>query len=325
MTSRTPEAAQPGTSHLRPNSRMVGYGAVLVVGLVVLFLSWRIYVYTQLERDSAWVHFTGSGDLIGSLQEDDPVAIQGVTIGQVEEIRSASDGVRVRLRFWKHQKLWRDATATNLGNGMMGMRFVLLLPGADSLHPLDRNADIPGTFRPGIAEVMSGIQQVVAQVATIESGIHLIAAGDSLHRPLPREVMERVQALDDILGRMESIDRKVDPAVSKLQVASRGSAQAARGLDSTLPSVLAGLRRTDTLLVRSRELAVWLRQNARKGDSATRTVDRTLDPFTRDDSLLRRVESTLVVVDKLQAFLEGRTRVKYNFHIWGDNPSKHGE
>src|ERR1035437_4816473 len=156
--SSPPGGSLASQSHLRPNSRIVGYGTALAVGVLALLFSWRIYVYTVLERDYVWVHFTGSGDLIGSLQEDDPVAIQGVGVGQVEDIESVNDGVRVRLRFWKHQKLYRDAHATNVGNGLMGMRFVLLEPGQDSTPYLDRHADIPGQFRPGIAEVMSGIR-----------------------------------------------------------------------------------------------------------------------------------------------------------------------
>jgi len=312
-------------SHLRPNSRIVGYGTALVVGLLTLFFSWRIFVYTQLERDHAWVHFTGSGDLIGSLQEDDPVAIQGVTVGQVEEILSVRDGVRVKLRFWKHQKLWQDASASNVGNGLMGMRFVLLKQGIDTLHPLDRYADVPGRFNPGIAEVMSGIKEVVAKVQLIQDRVTLLAKGDSSRAPIARDLMQKVQDLDNLLGRMENLDRKIRPAATKAQSMARFGLVTARGLDSATPGILKGLRQTDTALVKARDIIATLRSLSRDADTAVQRTAAPLEPFTRNDSLLRKIQSTLVIVDQLQDFIDGKTKLKYNFHVLGDNPSKHGE
>ena len=312
-------------SHLRPNSRIVGYATALVVGLVALFLSWRIFVYTQLERDWAWVHFTGKGDLIGSLQEDDPVAVQGVTIGQIEEIQSVNDGVRVRLRFWKHQKLWKDASASNVGNGLMGMRFVLLRPGLDTLHPLDRNADVPGTFNPGIAEVMSGIEQVVARVQSVLDKTHQMAEGDAQHPALEKEISEKLAAVETILSRLDAFDRKMAPVGGKIQSTGRDVRKIAQDFDAQMPELILGLNRTDTALVKARELMASLRKLSRNADTMVQGVAKPLEPFSRDDSLLRKIESTLVVVDEVQDFVDGKIRTKYHFHIWGDNPSKHGE
>lgn len=312
-------------SHLRPNSRIVGYGTALAVGLLALFFSWRIYVYTVFERDYVWVHFTGSGDLIGSLQEDDPVAIQGVGVGQVEDIESVADGVRVRLRFWKHQKLYKDAEATNVGNGLMGMRFVLLEPGLDSTHYLDRHADIPGQFRPGIAEVMSGIEDVIAQVKALRGNTRAWVDGDSLHAPLPRQVMEKLQTVDVLLDKTDRFEKRMHAAGPGLRNLAKQGLSASRSLDSATPAVLAGLRTTDTLLVQAKGMILALRKLARDADTSVQQVSRPLEPFTRNDSLLLQIQATLKVVDQVQAFVDGKAKVKYHFHIWGDNPSKHGE
>lgn len=325
MTSQPPDGSLASRSHLRPNSRIVGYGTALAVGLVALFLSWRIFVYTQLERDYAWIHFTGKGDLIGSLQKDDPVAVQGVAIGQVEDIQSIQDGVRVRLRFWKHQKIFRDAHASNVGNGLMGMRFVLLEPGVDSLHILDRHADIPGSFNPGIAELMSRIEDVVAKVRGVQSRARALVEGDSANVPMQRKVMEKLDMVDHLLGGFDRFEGKVRKAGDGLTRLSRTGKTTARSLDSLQPQIAQQLRSVDTVLVQAQGMLVALRTVTSDADASVLSTARSLEPLTRDDSLLRRIESSLGAIDAIQGFVDGKTKIKYHFHIWGDNPSKHGE
>jgi len=300
----------------------VGYLAALAVGLFGLVCSWRIYVNTQLERDFVWVHFTGSGDLIGSLQEDDPVAIQGVDVGQVEDIESSRDGVRVGLRFWRHQRLYADAHATNVGNGLMGMRFVLLQPGTDVSHPLDRKADIPGVFQPGIAEVMSEIEDVVADVRTLRSRTTAMVDGDSTSTPLPAEVMDKLGAVDGLLDKTDRLERRlraVAPGIGKL---ARTEREATRSLDSAGPEALAGLRATDTLLLQAQGLVAALGKAARASDSTVRKVSRTVEPLSRDDSLLVRIQSALGTIDQIESFVVGKSDVKYHFHFFGGTEHK---
>jgi ABC-type transporter Mla subunit MlaD len=307
---------------LRPNSRIVGYLAVLAVGLFGLFCSWRIYVNTQLERDFVWVHFTGSGDLIGSLQEDDPVAIQGVDVGQVEEIQSSRDGVRVGLRFWKHQKLHADAHAINVGNGLMGMRFVLLEPGLDGSPALDRHADIPGFFQPGIAEVMSEIQDVVARVRTLRSRTAAIAEGDSNSTPLPTQVMDKLGAVDGLLDRTERLERRLGAVAPAVRNLDRTERDATRSIASAGPAVLTGLRTTDTLLVQAQGLVAALGKAARASDSTAREVSLAVEPLAKDDSLLVRIQSALGTIDQIQSFVVGKSDVKYHFHFFGGTEHK---
>lgn len=312
-------------THLRPNSRIVGYATVVAVTLAFMFFGWRFYTYTQLERDHVWVHFSGSGDLIGSLQPDDPVAIQGVDVGQVEEISSDTTGVRAKVRFWKRQKIHADAHAFNVGNGLMGMRYVLLLPGTDTLPPLDRDRDIPGTFQPGIAEVMSGIKDVVAKVGEILAWTEAQANGAPGKNPLHKDVLATLAKTDSVLSKIDRMlvrSRSLGPTL-------REGGQLAKHLADSLkhmePQLLGALASTDTALVQVRDLISRTRGTAKDANSMVRNAAAPLEPLMRDDSLLRKVERTLEVVDLLKDFVEGRTSVKTNITLFGDNPSKRGE
>ena len=315
-------ASQP---HLRPNSRIVGYATVSIVTLTVLLLGWRLYTYTQLERDHLWVHFSGTGDLIGSLQEDDPVAIQGVNVGQVEDIRSDSTGVVARLRFWKHQRIYRDARAVNVGNGLMGMRYVLLEPGIDSAHPLDRQAMIEGYFQPGVAEVMSGIQELVNKVRKIQAWVRDQANGTPGQAPLHRQILSQLAATDTLLQNIERVTHKAENLGPTLRSGSGLALGIADTLRAMEPDLVKTLASTDTLLLQIQHMVSQSRGLVHQGDTLVRDLAGPLEPLTRDDSLLRQVQRTLMVVDMLENFMDGKTRVKTNIHLLGNNPSKRGE
>jgi ABC-type transporter Mla subunit MlaD len=310
---------------LRPNSRIAGYATVAVVTLVLLLMGWRLYTYTHLSRDQVWVHFTGNGDLIGSLQDDDPVAIQGVNVGQVEEIRSDTTGVIVRLRFWKHQRIYRDAHAMNVGNGLMGMRYMLLERGLDSTHPLDRKSSIEGTFSPGIAEVMSGIQQVVDRVREIHLAIDTMARGAPGQSPFHQVLLEKLGTTEALLGKFDRIATKL-PSLGR---AARDGGRLAKGLTDSLhgmePGAVQILVGCDSVLRQVQRTLLESRGMVRRTDTLVQAGFAPLEPFTRDDSLLQQIEQTLKLVDRLEKFTNGRTKFKTNLHLWGSNPSKHGE
>jgi len=303
----------------------VGYATVVAVTLAFLLFGWRFYTYTQLELDHVWVHFSGSGDLIGSLQPDDPVAIQGVDVGQVEEITSDTTGVRAKVRFWKRQKIHSDARAFNVGNGLMGMRYVLLEPGTDTFPPLDRKRDIPGTFQPGIAEVMSGIKEVVAKVGEILAWTEAQANGAPGKKPLHKDILSTLSRTDSVLSRIDRVLVRSKSLGPSLRDGSRLAKHLADSLKHMEPQLLQALASTDTALVQVRDLISRTRTVAQETDTLVHRVAVPLEPLVRDDSLLRKVERTLEVVDLLKEFVEGRTNVKTNITLFGDNPSKRGE
>jgi len=253
------------------------------------------------------------------------VAIQGVKVGQVEDIQSDPTGVRARLRFWKHQRIFRDAHAENVGNGLMGMRYVLLDPGVDSLHPLDRDALIEGVFRPGIAEVMSGIQRVVAKAKDIRDWVTLQANGSDSTDPLHKQILSALAQTDAMLLEIDRIAKKSKGLGPELQSGARLTRSMADSLHGMEPDLLEALASTDSILRQTQGLLVDSRTFIRRTDTLVRNISAPLEPLTKNDSLLRKIQGTLKLVDQVQNFVDGKAKLKYRFHILGDNPSKQGE
>ena len=134
-----------------------------------------------------------------------------------------------------------------------------------------------------------------------------------------------VQGIDQSAGDF-TYDVKYDfDAGTGLTKLSRTSRSTVRSLDSLQPAIVEQLRSVDTVLVQAQGMLVALRTVARGADTSVLAASRSLEPLTRDDSLLRRIESSMGVIDAIQGFVDGKSKIKYHFHIWGDNPSKHGE
>jgi hypothetical protein len=137
--------------------------------------------------------------------------------------------------------------------------------------------------------------------------------------------MDKLQAVDALLDKTDRFEKQMHVAGPGLRKLAKQGLLVTRSLDSAEPAALAGLRTADTLLIQAKGLILALRKLARDADTSVQQVAQPLEPFTRNDSLLIQIQSALKVVDQVQAFLDGKAKIKYNFHVLGSNPSKHGE
>lgn len=314
-------------SMIHRHSRIVGYGSILVVTLLVAGFAFHVWRMTERGHETVMVRFDGSGELIGALQPDDPVLINGVDAGQVESFFQVPGGVRVLLRFWGHQELFRDAFAVNTSYSLMGQRVIALQPGRDSLHPLPRGQSIPGIFDPGIAEVMSQIYKVLDAVVSLRRGTVQLVRGDSAHEALHRRLMG---VLDGVDGTLAGLDR-LSTGVTKAGTVMDGTSRQVRGINASLPGIDAQLRSallgvdsaiasTRRVLDASRPVLDSTRRFAAFAADSTGPMRRIL----HDDSLLLVAARLEKGLDTLMVVLEGRVPMKFRFHVLGSNPSKKG-
>ena len=137
--------------------------------------------------------------------------------------------------------------------------------------------------------------------------------------------MEKLETVDALLERTDRLQKRLQGVGPGLRKLTGQGLAVTRSLDSAEPAALAGLRTADTLLVQAQGMISALGKVTREADGSVRSLNQPLEPFTRDDSLLVQIQSALRIVDQVQSFVDGKTKIKYNFHIWGSKPSKHGE
>ena len=101
---------------------------VATLGLLAVALAFAVTANKGVPgRDYHKMYVSAEGT--GSLRSKDKVAIGGVRVGQVVEITPREDDVRVQLQLEPDVRLSPDTTARIRANGLLGARYVQLIPG----------------------------------------------------------------------------------------------------------------------------------------------------------------------------------------------------
>jgi phospholipid/cholesterol/gamma-HCH transport system substrate-binding protein len=114
----------------------LGVGAFLIIGLVCLaYISLKLGDIHILASDRYDVHarFTN----VSGLKDRAPVTMAGVTIGQVKSIRLEKGRAKVTFFIDGDVKLEKDVVASIKTSGIIGDKYVELIPGAsdDYIQP----------------------------------------------------------------------------------------------------------------------------------------------------------------------------------------------
>lgn len=312
---------------VHPNSRVVGYATIFIVALLAVIFAWHLQQVTTRGHETVMIRFDGSGELIAALQPDDPVLIDGVDVGQVHEFTHVPGGVRVLVRFWSHQPLFRDAFAVNTSYSLMGQRIIALSPGDDTLHPLEAGQSIPGIFDPGIAEVMSQIYKVLEAVIALRQHTGAMVKGDAKNKALHLKLMGILDGVDATITGLESLSKKtgsLDRALRQTSGKTREITAALPKLEKELRTALDG---TDSALKAAHAALQAIQPILDSTHGITAVASDTTGPLRHiihDDSIIiaaRKLEASL---NTLMTVLEGEVPLKFKFHILGSNPSKKG-
>ena len=147
-------------------------GAVVIIAAILLFLGviWIKEYRFNVKRYEYSALFPN----IGSLEIGDPVCVLGVKKGEVKSIDLKGNDVLVGFSLTKDVTLKIDARFTVMNIGLMGERFINIIPGVASE---DLNLAIPmhGYYDTGIPEVMgmmgAGIDELRHLIAVLEGTI----------------------------------------------------------------------------------------------------------------------------------------------------------
>ncbi|WP_354698942.1 hypothetical protein DSM112329_04641 [Paraconexibacter sp. AEG42_29] len=154
MATRRPLRRRPRTNQVPP-VQVVLRGSV-VVGLIVAFIALAVSLYSGVPgRDYMYVR--SSVPAVGNLLEHDPVRVDGVRVGQVSAVGTTTGGrARLRLQLEPGTTLPADTTLVVRANGLLGGRFVQLVPGRAQTELRDG-----GEVRPARESITFGVPETL--------------------------------------------------------------------------------------------------------------------------------------------------------------------
>lgn len=247
---------------MTPARQNLVVGAFGIVAVAVLVFG--VYFLKETRPGRAVDAYEALFDQVSTLQEGDPVKVNGVKAGRVTSIRLDGRAVRVRFEVARGIGLPEDSDLRIQNIGLMGERQLGIQLG-------EGNDAAPGyLFRggvdAGIAEAMGAAGEAVAEARALVRAVRvavdstvghpefagrvtaLLAAAedvarrmDSLAADLDPQIREGVQALRDAGVRAEALVRRQEPKVDRLADDAAAAAASARRLAERGERVAAGL------------------------------------------------------------------------------------
>jgi len=175
-------------------------GIVVLGGIIILFyLSFRLTGLT-LFQDGEKEQITVFFDSIAGVQEQSIVKLAGVPIGKISEILLENNRARVNISIEQGVQIPDDSTATVRSDGLLGEKYVEIIPGTPGRPPLG-DGDILAR-----SEKAAGMDDLITNLS---AGMDDIRAVTKSFRNVfgTQEGEERMHA---ILGNLESATESMD-------------------------------------------------------------------------------------------------------------------
>lgn len=207
-------------------------GAFAVGGLMALGSAMYAVGDFHFGSDDDLTLYAGFRQVIG-LQKQSAVQLSGVPVGNVAEITNDGGGVTVTLKVKPEVKIPKNSAVSIASSGVMGEKFVSILPGKDTGVYLENGDYIFGTEEAGMNSMFESMNNVMSKVETLLDSVHDIV-GD---RTFQTSVVEMSKNMKDASEHMNNLMQSLE----KMAVNNEGNvAQMMNQLNATL----AGMTRT---------------------------------------------------------------------------------
>ena len=138
-------------------------GAFAVGGLMALGSAIYAVGDFNIISDDDMTVYAGFRQVVG-LETQSAVRLRGVPVGNVAEIKNDGSGVTVTLKVKPDTKIPKNSQVTVSSSGVMGEKFVNIMPGQDDGNYLDDGDYIYGTEEADMNAMFNGIDKVLGKV-----------------------------------------------------------------------------------------------------------------------------------------------------------------
>jgi len=196
----------------------------LVVLLAIVILVFGIFFLNDKDPRETFHTYYLRFHQVSTLAQDDPVKVNGVKLGKVEDISLEGTQVRVRIRLRTDVLVPKNSVLKVQNIGLMGERQIGILLG-DSQDFYAPNDTIVGQFDAGIAEAMGLAGEVFDSakvILQITRGILDSTVATQDFRDRFRRILEKTEGLEDRVGTLlDETDPQLKKSLASLNDATR--------------------------------------------------------------------------------------------------------
>ena len=290
-------------------SSAIKVGVFATLCLVILaVLIWQIEDWNPFVEEGQTVQ--AAFESVAGLDEKASVRVAGVRVGQVDVIGLGADGrsAQVTLRLDKPLALTQGTTARVSNLGLLGEKYVEIIPGPPGAPPLPPGTVLPGITPPSIDDAMAKLSEIGDSIQQVTGSLAGGDLGGNVNRLIDDVVATsaEIRALvAENRATVGSAIRNFDQVGSTLaQELPRLAAQMDRALDQISRLVEENRGNVGASMQNIRDLTTKLQTSADNLNEISGKIARgegTIGKLVTDDQAYNEVISTL---DSIQGGVE---------------------
>lgn len=272
----------------------VGFTVVLAAVILAVGTMWFQKFQLVEKRWSFFVSF----DQVGGLVSGDPIVVNGVESGRVENVALDEGRVVVEMSVRDGVVIPEDSYIALKSIGIMGERFVAITRG-EAAHALAPGDSTTGEFLMGLSEVMGAAGSILDEIAQTTDDLRSIL--DTLNKE--GRLRETMSNLADASARLRAITDENQPqlasAIDRFEHVSALMDSLVSRHYASLDSSLAAVGRSGSKFEVAVDNLEAVSSDLREITKALREGDGTLGKLIQDEEMATKLESTIAGLDSL--------------------------
>lgn len=289
----------------RKNNIVVG----VFVLLSVFILLFGVYFLKETKPGQKFDAYRIYFSQVSTLQEGDPVKVNGVKAGKVDEIALEGNRVRVTVKLNRGIRIPKDSDVRIQNIGLMGERQIGILLGSAS-EAVAPGGDMAGSIDAGIAEALGVAGEVFVEAETLVKSLRSVMDSTVGKPEFVSTFNGLVRQTEDVSRRLGVFLQEIDP---KVKVSLNNLENASSQVRFILKEQEAPVR---NIIQNGQEVSQRLKDVVEKADKVADEMNRllaransensTLGAMLNDSTFYVELRSTLNSADSLFKQIEKR-------------------
>jgi phospholipid/cholesterol/gamma-HCH transport system substrate-binding protein len=265
MTSKSTE--------IKVGITVIAAAAVLALGVIWI---------EDMRFNRKWQNYSVYFEEVGGLSPGDPVAVAGLELGKVEAIVLENGRVRADLLIEQGVVLRDDLKVEIRSIGLMGEKFVYILPGTDG-GILDPGIVVDGQYKAGLPEVVAGMGDIMDEMKQAAESLNKIVAAEGTGVDIAQSIAQLNELGAELLEVLR--ENRADVRTST-RAMRRLSTNLDTLVDDRKDEIAGGIETFASAAARLDSITVRLTAMVDQVESG----DGTLGKLVREDDLHREIE-----------------------------------
>ena len=193
-------------------------GAFAVGGLMALGSAMYAVGGLNFDSDKDMTLYAGFKQVIG-LQNQSAVQLSGVPIGNVTEIKNDGAGVTVTLKVNPELKIPKNSSVTIASNGVMGEKFINILPSNDDGYYLQNGDYIFGSEEADMTSMFENMNRIMGQVETLLQSVQGVVGDKTFQTSvieMSKNMKDATENMNKLMGSLAKVAADSEDDVAQM-------------------------------------------------------------------------------------------------------------